>query len=449
MGNRLFFVFQKEFKNSLAEAIRSCGFIDLSESIDMGLEEILEVIHAYIIGGLIVKVETENGANVLGNLLVKGGHDGKILDDISLIFDQKDNFDYHQKLGNSLLSFVFDEDQMIAYQSIKDLMQQEYSIDSENLDALNKVVIPFSMGIIGKEVQTNSFSNAQLGEALIGNTPILSEKFSKWAKVLQLMPLVKETVLADKKDSVKPKEESPEISAQKGGSQQNSKAGSGLNIQVFYKNFFPWLATFIISAGSLYALRYFETKKEVSPILEANSPFQFIQNDSLAVKSFSEVPWIEHPDSEVHNQYLDSLNHNIKQEKLVNTVVFNNTNLHFEENIPNISMEGKKELDEVLTALKKYNFLHLDIQVDGNPTFVQLNKELIDKRLRNIQDYFIVFGIEEERISVAYKISKSEEELDSVENKAVQEGQNKVDPLPSGTVLSSIHFQFTNQEKNI
>ncbi|GAA5221121.1 DUF937 domain-containing protein [Membranihabitans marinus] len=449
MGNRLFFVFQKEFKNSLADAIRSSGFIDLSESVDLGLEEILEVIHAYIIGGLIVKVEEENGANVLGNLLVKGGHNGEILEDISLIFDQKDSFDYHQKLGNSLLSFVFDEDQTTTFQSIKELMHSEYGIDSDDLDALNKLVIPFSMGIIGKEVKTNSFSNAQLGETLIGNTPILSEKFSKWAKVLELMPIVKENVTTDKKESVKPKEEGVESSTQKMGSQQSIKSASGLNIQVFYKNFFPWLATFIISAGSLYALRYFETQKEDSPVLEANSPFQFIQNDSLAVKSFSEVPWVDNVDNDLHNIYLDSLNHNIKQEKLVNTVIFNNANLHFEENIPNISMEGKKELDEILTALKKYNFLHLDIQVDGNPTFVQLNKELIDRRLKNIQDYFIVFGIEEERISVAYKISNPEEALDSVKNKAVEESPHKIDPLPSGTVLSSIHFLFSNQEKNI
>src|SRR5690554_1316717 len=69
----------------------------------------LSIIHASILAGLVQKSKKRDGSETIKNLLELGNHTGEVIDQIPEILENEKRASDLKKLGNSLLSFVFEE----------------------------------------------------------------------------------------------------------------------------------------------------------------------------------------------------------------------------------------------------------------------------------------------------------------------------------------------------
>lgn len=451
MENQLFFVFQNEIKGSLVTALRTSSLVDFSEEVSLALEAVVEEIHGLVLVGLNQKAESENGAAIIEQFIEKGGHKGQVLQRIDEIFTEETIFLDHKKLGNSLLDFVFEDNEDPVLEKFQQQTSVQFSVPMETVIDLYQIVLPFSMGVIGKQVQEVLADPTALKKELKQSAAYINQRFPDIAQLY----FIPEQVVQSESEAVNPEFAEPsKAKNNKAKSESENKTDNGglhpLDIKIFYKNFFPWLATFIVAAGSLYALRYFEHQEDQAvPVLEAkNNPFDFIKNDSLDVQSLTALPVANSQKAMQGNEYEDSLAEFIQDKSLTNPVRFSNTDLQFENNSPNISLKGKAELDEVLSVLKKFDFLHLDIVVDGAPG--QKNNALLQQRMKNVQDYFIVFGIAKERLSVQYQFDQLKDMVgkDSLTS-PIDTNQITAKSTAKAQEETAIHFNFSNQDKNI
>lgn len=101
-----------------------------------------------LLGGLLHKVSTEDGANTVSALLAQGNHDGGILNNVLNIFNGGETTDAIMKNGSSVLSTVFGENNTT---NVAALVSNNSGIQLASANKLLKLVTPILLGLIGKQ----------------------------------------------------------------------------------------------------------------------------------------------------------------------------------------------------------------------------------------------------------------------------------------------------------
>ncbi len=100
-----------------------------------------------VLGGLLNKTSTEEGASAIWNLLTDGKHDGGILNNVLNIFNGGEATDSIMRSGASGLSSIFGEDKVGI---LSNFISNESGLQTGSANKLLKLVTPLLLGLIGK-----------------------------------------------------------------------------------------------------------------------------------------------------------------------------------------------------------------------------------------------------------------------------------------------------------
>src|SRR5690606_1149564 len=184
MKHNLLETFDTEVKPGLFNAFKQDN-----PSTEKTIFQHLSIVHASILGGLIQKSKKENGSKAIKNLLELGNHNGDILDQIPEIFNNQKKLSDLNKLGNSLLSFVFEDGTDIAFENIQDYLSNRYQTTEEELIEINRLVAPFSIAQLGQIVHDENLTPEQIHSLLDHNEPIVVKIHPGLSQVLGLQTL--------------------------------------------------------------------------------------------------------------------------------------------------------------------------------------------------------------------------------------------------------------------
>ncbi|WP_236975250.1 DUF937 domain-containing protein [Membranihabitans maritimus] len=451
MENNLLEIFRNEVVEKLAKRLVDCEFVTLTDTLKKDLNNVCELLHASAIGGLIKKSEKENGTSAIRNLLIKGNHNGSKIHEMETIFSSEETIEDHRKLGNSLLAFIYDDEEGKGFEKIQHFLAGKYALKEEPLINLNRFVIPFSMGIIGRDVMDEDMEENEVKALLKSQAGYIYSQFPGLSKVMNLPYSSDEELERNEKEEstsdVVNDKETKNDSEDKPSEPEGEKV---ITLPTFIKNTIPWVVVLLISGFSLFGLQYFENKEvpKNKSSEDTNNPFDFIQNDSLTVKGLNSRGVINQNMARElkENPYLDELMPWIGDNELKDTVYFSDSQIDFVDSTSNFTLTSQKELGAILQILNTYDFLHLEMNLVSDSSYVNANKELIEDRLSHISNYFSVFGIDSSRIS-SDLVFQGPEKLEKPANISLPDSikSGKLEK-PGDRAGTQIYLSFRNQD---
>lgn len=402
MTHNLLEIFDQEIKPALFDELKKDNL-----AIDEVTYQHLTIIHASILGGLIDKAKKDKGAKTIKNLLEKGNHDGAIINQIPEIFESKERLSDTKKLGNSLLAFVFDEGTDKAFEKIQHFLSEKYQTTEEDLIEANRMIAPFSLGLIGRIVHDEELNEQQVAALLLENEPHIGSRFPGLAKVLGIT-----YTPSSEPNQDAPKEAAPNANTEEKSTSQITEkekpeppkeptnSTSLSDHRLFLKLVWPWLALFAVSALSLFLLQKFQSKPVES---QPDNPFNFIQSDSLIQDNERSYTLPGNTILKVTKfSITDSLLMHLSQnEGQVNdTLRFVNPAIKFQDSSAVLTPSANKELAEILSVIRSYPTLKMDIQIYYDSTFQKQKPGVVNQQVKNLTNYFTAFGINSERVRV-------------------------------------------------
>lgn len=399
MKHNLLELFDTDIKPRLFNALKK-----ESSSIDNVNYQHLTIIHASIIGGLIQKSKKPNGANAIKNLIEKGNHNGAIFERISEIFGNDQKLSDTKKLGNSLLTFVFEDGSDRAFEKIQYFLSEKYLTSEEELIDINRIVAPFSMGLIGKVVHQEEMQEEQIAELLSENELIISMRFPGLARVLgmEAAPIQEPTEVPAAPSTAAIQHDIPESVAEKEKIETTLKTSPDddeVDRKSFLKALWPWVALLIVSGLSLFILNRFQ--KEPVETTQRN-PFNFIQSDSLIQDSENSytLPGNVYLKVDRHSTMDTLLNLLENNQGQIDTLRYLNSEIKFQDSSAVLTSSANKELSIILSILQSYPKLKMDINIYYDPAYLAQNTDITSLQIKNLKDYFTVFGLNSSRYSI-------------------------------------------------
>lgn len=410
MTHNILEIFDTEIKPALFDELKKENL-----AIDKITYQHLTIIHASILGGLIDKVKKDKGAKTIKNLLEKGNHNGEIINRIPEIFGSKEKTSNTKKLGNSLLAFVFDDGTDKAFEKIQHFLSEKYQTTEEDLIEANRMVAPFSLGLIGRIVHQEEMDEQQISDLLLDNEANIGSRFPGLAKVLGITytddPRPSEVsdseVVEQQKDpSEKPKNTKSDASAEPPASESDPER------KLFLKSLWPWVVLFVFSGLSLFLLKRFQSKPVETP---PDNPFNFIQSDSLIQDNERSYTLPGNKLLKVTKfSITDSLMMHLVQNEgnVQDTLRYINPAIKFQDSSAVLTPSANKELAEILSVIQSYPELKMDIHIYYDSTFQKRKPGVISQQVNNLINYFTAFGINSERVKVdRYNLNTNESAL--------------------------------------
>jgi OmpA-OmpF porin, OOP family len=157
-------------KTQLTSSIitQTSKFLGESEN---GTQNALAAALPAVLGGIVNKVSTNDGAKNLMDLLLQGKHDGGILDNFSNIIGNSSQTQGLIQSGNGLLkSLVGDK-----VSGIVNVISTISGISSGSISSLLGIITPLFMGTIGRQVSTNNLGLSGLTSLLSSQIPFIKE----------------------------------------------------------------------------------------------------------------------------------------------------------------------------------------------------------------------------------------------------------------------------------
>ncbi len=400
MKHNLLETFDKRIKPELFEELKR-----ENPSVDKVTYQHLTLIHASIVGGLIDKVKKDNGAKTIKNLIEKGNHNGEIINLIPDIFGSEKKLADVKKLGNSLLAFVFDDGADKAFEKIQHFLSEKYQTTEEDLIEANRMIAPFSFGLIGRIVHQEEMDEQQITDLLVENKPYIGSTFPGLAKVLGITPpTATSPSKAPESDPYSPTEE--ELSGEKVQNEESgSSSGSSVKepddeLKFFIKALWPWIAIFAVSGLSLFLLKKFESKPVES---KPDNPFNFFQSDSLIQDNERTYTLPGNVLLKVDKfSTIDSLMIHLDQNQghITDTLLYIHPAITFQDSSAVLTPSANKVLATILSIFQSYPDLKMDIHIFYDSTFQNRKPIIVNKQINNLENYFTVFGINSNRLKI-------------------------------------------------
>lgn len=408
MKRNLLESFDLEVKPGLLEAVKR-----INPDSEQTMFQHLSIVHASILGGLIQKSKKENGSKAIKNLLELGNHNGDILDQIPEIFNNQKKLSDLNKLGNSLLSFVFEDGTDIAFENIQDYLSNRYQTTEEELIEINRLVAPFSIAQLGQIVHDENLTPEQIHSLLDHNEPIVVKIHPGLSQVLGLQTLTEEP-----QEAKSPVPSEPETSAspdhrdtatEKTEASEPTKSEAPRNDREdFFNALWPWVLLLIVSGLGLYFLKKFQDK---SPDPVTENAFPVSQNDSLDVNVKNTYTLPNNEEIEVGSRStLDSLmNYLEKNQTITDTIRFQNSIISFQDSTSTLTIAANNELTGLVTILQAYPTVNVDVVMAYDSTFYRSHGYVINERASNLSNYFNVFGLGSSRYAIHSTVSNLQE----------------------------------------
>ncbi|HLU92775.1 MAG TPA: DUF937 domain-containing protein [Membranihabitans sp.] len=443
MKHNLLETFDTEVKPGLFNAFKQDN-----PSTEKTIFQHLSIVHASILGGLIQKSKKENGTKAIKNLIELGNHKGDILDHIEEIFASKQRLTDIKKLGNSLLSFVFDEGADTAFERIQHFLSDKYETTEEDLIEVNRVVAPFSMALFGQIVHFDKLTEPQIKSLLEFNESIISKRYPGLAKVLGLqMP-------TEVQESSTPAGEEANQEAEPALKNSSSDKPNSSDIEIkaqereaFLKALWPWVLLLIISGIALFILRKYEDDSvETKP----ENTFPFIQNDSVVLdveKTYS-LPGDIFLTVD-RNGTLDSIMMHVENNQgISDTLRFKNSIIKFENSTSVLTSNANTELGGIVTILQAHPTIQMEIDMHYDSTFYNQHRDVVSGRIQNLSNYFNVFGLDNSRYEITSTIHPNTIKMDGSDSvglasDTIINSDSSKSPIEARVDLK--FFQQTNQ----
>lgn len=386
---------------------------------DQTIMDHISILHASTVGGLILKNQKENGSKSIKNLFELGNHKGDIFEQIQDIFENEKKRNDHQRLGKSLLAFVFENNSNTTINQIHHYLSEKYQTDEEEIEHIHQLIAPFSVATMGRIVHEEHLEADQISETLKYNEPLIGQSYPGLAKVLGLrIPVVNELSESDQKtDAV----ESDQLSAPKKVTTATSVPPSEDNEKgAFYKILWPWVALLIISGLGLYIMNNF-TGRNTEPLVVPSPPSitdSLVLDDSLDRDDSITYALPEEEDIEENEQHtftlpneevlviesksaLDSLMIYLEtNESITDTINYKNSIISFQDTTSILTISANSELTGLVAILQAYPFVNFNVEMVYDSAFYENHPVIIQERVSNLSNYFNAFGLDKSRYSI-------------------------------------------------
>jgi len=399
MKHNLLEIFDIEVKPGLFDELKK-----ESPSIDKVIYQHLSIINASILGGLIQKSKRPYGTKAIKSLIEKGNHNGAILERVPNIFGDNQKLSDTKKLGNSLLAFVFEDGADKAFEKIQYFLSEKYLTTEEDLIEVNRIVAPFSMGVLGRIVHKEGMSEEQIAELLAENEPVISLRFPGLARVLgmKVVPLQDPNGESTTPSTTTSQPDLSDSGVEKGKADPIAVAPAKdheVDRKSFLKALWPWVALLIVSGVSLFILNRYQSDT-VEPRQE--NPFNFIQSDSLIQDSENSYTLPGNVQLKVdRHSTLDTLLKLLEENQgQIDTLRYLNSEIKFQDSSAVLTSSANKELAIILSILQSYPKLKLDINIYYDPDYLAQNVDITSQQIKNLKDYFTVFGLNTSRFDI-------------------------------------------------
>lgn len=421
MKRNLLESFDLEVKPGLFKALKR-----MSPDSEQTMFQHLSIVHASILGGLIQKSKKANGSKAIKNLLELGNHKGDIIDEISEIFNSENQLTDLKKLGNSLLSFVFEDGTDTAFEKIQHFLSEKYQTTEEELIEVNRLVAPFSMAQLGQIVHFEKLTPEQISALLEYNEPIIGKKYPGLAQVLGLQTMMEEPQESDFAATPNPKNSaSPDhgdVNTEQTGVSEPTKSDIvKKEREDFFNALWPWVLVLIISGLALYIMKKFEDNTPDEPVAETSFPF--IQSDSLVISGKNSYTLPNNKTLEViPDSPLDSLLIFLeKNQPIGDTIRFKDSFISFQDTTSTLTIAANNELAGLVSILQAYPQVNVGVDMKFDSTFFKNYASVIEERSDNLANYFTAFGLEDSRYVIYSQVtnlgeSNTNPEVDSIQS---------------------------------
>jgi OmpA-OmpF porin, OOP family len=116
-----------------------------------------------VVGGLMKRATNETGATTIMNMVKKGNHEGKIIEQLDGLLQNKDNFKNFTEKGNNVVSMLLPDKKS----SIATMISQFAGVRNSSATSLLAMVAPLVMDKLGKLVHTQGLDKIGLANTLL------------------------------------------------------------------------------------------------------------------------------------------------------------------------------------------------------------------------------------------------------------------------------------------
>ncbi len=303
-----------------------------------------------ILGGLMQKGATTEGASDIMNLIKNDGHDGGILDNLSGLLGNSDNMSGLLSAGSGILGSLFGD----KIGGIANLISGASGIKSSSASSLMSIAGPILMGVLGKQVGGSGLGVAGLANMLMGQKdavkaalPAGADGFLNMAGLGDFLGTAKTVAAA-----------APVAAATAAAStftNDDDKGGF---------NWMPWALLAVLGLGALYYFKSCRNQPVKAAVTAIDSTANAVGDSASAIlsgisKKLSTGVELNFGNESIENELIGFIDDAGKA--VDKTTWFNFRGLQFDTGKSDLKPETTKEIDNLYEILKAYPNVSLKI----------------------------------------------------------------------------------------
>jgi OmpA-OmpF porin, OOP family len=196
-----------------------------------------------LLGGLMEKASTTDGAGSLLNLLKDGGHDGGLLGNLGSLLGSGDGISSILGGGSGILSSILGP----KVGGIVDLIASVSGIKKSSSSSLLSLAAPILMGVLGKQVSSQGLGISGLANLLMGQKDAVKAALPKGADSILNVAGLGDFLGGGAKHEATSHDSSRSASAHTSHEEADTSGGGF--------NFWPWLIGLALAGLAFYFLR--------------------------------------------------------------------------------------------------------------------------------------------------------------------------------------------------
>lgn len=331
-----------------------------------------------ILGGLMQKASTTEGASDLFNIIKTTGHDGSLLSNLSDILGDVTNASKLASVGGGLLGNIFGDKVGGLTKIIADIS----GIKTGSASSLLSIAAPILMGVLGKQINSQGMGVSGLASLLMSQKDAV-----KAALPAGIGSILNVEGLGDFL-----------------GSAKTVGASAVVNTIEETKNKMPWLPWVLLGALLLSALYYWKSCRNTAETASTAVDNTVVATTekvdstlSLIKKTLSTGVELNFGEKSIENELISFIED--KSKPVDKTTWFNFRDLKFETGSAIIDSTSMQEVRNIAEILKAYP---IDLKIGGYTDNVgneALNQKLSANRAASVVDALVKMGIDVTRLS--------------------------------------------------
>lgn len=343
-----------------------------------------------LLGSVMEKASTTEGAGSLLNLLKDGGHDGSLLGNLGGLLGSGDGISSLLSGGSGILSTILGP----KVGGIVDLIASVSGIKKSSSSSLLSLAAPILMSVIGKKVSSEGMGVSGLVNMLMGQKDAVTAALPSGASSLLNISGLGDFLGGEKKAAPTPVVETPD---------NDNSGGSGFN-------FWPWLIGAALALGAWWFLKGCDKKVDTEAAVESvsvatdsvASAAETVADSATAVvsgfaKKLSSGFEIKGNATGIESSLVSFIEDGSKA--VDKTTWFNFDNLLFDTGKSTLKPESDAQITNIAEILKAYPAVKLKIGgYTDNVGSEASNMKLSAARAKSTVDAIVAKGVEASRL---------------------------------------------------